>query len=91
MTLVDALIRTYDFLGNSQDSDWTPWSVAEIRSDLLGAIVAIQSGKTFDHTKIEILFAPTGAVQETSMSNGWSEEMLRLGEIIDKTLYPKQG
>jgi hypothetical protein len=33
---------------------------------------------------IEVLFAPTGPIQEVSMSSGWSREFLRLAERFDE-------
>ena len=32
-------------------------------------------------------FAPTGPLQEISISNGWSEMFLKLAEQYDKTSY----
>ena len=33
-----------------------------------------------------LLFAPTGALQELSMSNGWDKAYLKLSESFDKTI-----
>ena len=84
MALLRALKRTCELLESSVDSDWTPWTAAEIRSDLVEIIEAVQSGASYDKSKLQLLFLPTGPVQETSMANGWSDEMLELAQIIDQ-------
>ena len=36
---------------------------------------------------IELQFAPTGALQELSMSNGWDKVYLKLSEEFDRTIH----
>lgn len=36
---------------------------------------------------VELQFAPTGALQELSMSNGWDKVYLKLSEEFDRTIY----
>lgn len=46
--------------------------------------------KSYDLTSLfdlNILFAPTGSLQEHSISNGWPDEYLQLSEQFDKIYY----
>lgn len=35
-------------------------------------------------SKIKFLFLPTGALQEISITNDWTDEYLQISEIIDE-------
>jgi hypothetical protein len=35
---------------------------------------------------LQTLFAPTGPLQETSMSGGWADEFLALSDRFDKAI-----
>ncbi|HEX8181606.1 MAG TPA: hypothetical protein VF525_18845 [Pyrinomonadaceae bacterium] len=35
---------------------------------------------------MEVLFAPTGPMQEVSLSSGWGEEFLALAERFDEAM-----
>lgn len=47
------------------------------------SILAIELGKRPNCDELKLLFAPTGALQETSISNGWAEEFLSLSAKFD--------
>jgi hypothetical protein len=71
----------------SDDSDvvWTRYSTpAEMRADLNVCIRQLQEGDTSCLEHLNILFAPTGAFQEHSISNGWDDEYLRQAEKFDR-------
>ena len=44
---------------------------------------SIAKGKTLNCDELTLLFAPTGALQETSMANGWADEYLLLSAEFD--------
>ena len=37
-----------------------------------------------DVNLLDRLFAPTGAIQEISIENGWGTEFLRISEVVDQ-------
>lgn len=84
--LEGALRRTCTLLSSSRDSLWTPWSAAEVRASLEGALARLARGEAVDAAELRVLFAPTGPVQELSLANGWAEEMLVLGRTVDDLL-----
>lgn len=83
MTVEQALERTCQLLASSQDSDWTPWSAVELLGQLSNMLEALRRGGEIDKAELRLLFVVTGPVQEISMANGWSAEMLRLAEVVD--------
>ena len=66
----------------SNDFSWSSWrdqdqAIAEIDS----IIAALENGSI---PEIGALFAPTGPIQEVSLSSGWGNEFLELAERFDK-------
>jgi hypothetical protein len=82
--LLSALHETISFLQSSQSSNWTSMSVEDIIQQLESEIVKAKNSQPIDPKLLAILFAPTGAIQETSIHNGWGDEFLRISEIIDQ-------
>ena len=82
--LISALEDTIAFLRNSQFSDWAHMSVEEIVQALEAEIAKIMSSQPIDAKLLGFLFAPTGAIQETSIVNGWGDGFLRISAIVDE-------
>jgi hypothetical protein len=81
--LITVLRETRAFLAlENNDFSWSSWrdqdhAIAEIDS----IITALENGSIPD---IRVLFAPTGPIQEVSLSSGWGQEFLELAERFDK-------
>ncbi len=71
-------------IDNETDVFWSRYdSVQHLINDLDREVDRL---KIKDHTvlrDLEILFAPTGSLQEISISNGWSDEFLVLAQEFD--------
>jgi hypothetical protein len=52
-------------------------------AEIDGLTSQFHAGKLPTHLAISILFAPTGPMQETSLSSGWSQEFLILASRFD--------
>ena len=66
----------------SNDFSWSSWkdqnhAISEVDS----IIIALENGSI---PEIRDLFAPTGPLQEVSLSSGWAQEFLELAERFDK-------
>ena len=66
----------------SNDFSWSSWkdqnhAISEIDS----IITSLENGSL---PEIGVLFAPTGPIQEVSLSSGWAQEFLDLAELFDK-------
>ena len=86
--LLDVLRRIRELLAHP-DADflWSSWEDAEAAlAEVDPLIHALESGGRPARFSIDILFAPTGPLQETAMSSGWGDEFLSLASRCDGAL-----
>jgi hypothetical protein len=83
--LIQVLQDTRAFLmrpGN--DFAWSSWEGPEQAiSEIDGFIEELTAGRMPDRLAMGVLFAPTGQIQEVSVSSGWGDEFLHLAERFD--------
>jgi hypothetical protein len=89
MDLLDALRRTVELVETSERSGWANEGIERTAERLRTAIAALEAGAPVDRADLGVLFAPTGAIQETSIDNGWGDEYLTLSAIVDGFLSNK--
>lgn len=82
--LISSLDETIAFLRDSETSDYSQTSVENIIASLGFELMKIRNSQPIDTRLLSLLYAPTGAIQETAMDNGWSQEYLRISEVIDR-------
>jgi hypothetical protein len=82
--LIYALEETISHLRNSSSSDWSAMPPEEIVRRLESEVQKARNRKPVDVNLLERLFAPTGVIQEISISNGWGTRFLRLSEVVDE-------
>jgi hypothetical protein len=67
------------------DFSWSSWNDAdEAKSELAGLIHQLMNGTIPDHLRVAVIFAPTGPLQEVSLSSGWAEMFARVAEKVDQ-------
>jgi hypothetical protein len=83
--LVQALRETRELVARSDnDYAWSPWENREAALREMDALIArVLSGAVPDATQLGALFAPTGPLQEVSLSSGWADAFLDLANRID--------
>lgn len=86
MTLLTILKIVRERTKASHDAPWSSRSVAEIVEILDHAIEALNHGTAWEKNDLVLLFAPTGALQETSMDNGWADEFIVLSSEFDRLI-----
>jgi len=86
MFLLDVLKRCRELSKSSQDAAFSSTSVTEIVAILDRGIESLERGRELNRNELKLLFAPTGALQETSMDNGWSCEYLLLSAQFDNLM-----
>jgi hypothetical protein len=86
MSLLDVLKRCRELSLASQDALWSSLGVSEIVAILDRGLEALEQGTALDRAELKLLFAPTGALQETSMENGWSSDYLVLSTHFDRLI-----
>jgi hypothetical protein len=85
--LLTGVLRSAVELLSLPDNDfaWSSWenrdaAVAEVQW-MLGLV---ERGELPDRVSVSVLFAPTGPIQEVSLSSGWSETFLKVAERFDR-------
>lgn len=98
LRLLVILAATRTLVAKSKHEGWPDEKPEEVRKDLDQIIDAVFYKHGGPLPKYwNILFAPTGPVQEISLSNGWAETFLKLAEEFDscehilKAYEAKQG
>lgn len=81
--LLTVLQRCRELTVASNDSNWSCMTVPEIVEMLDRSIVSLRESTPTNFNELEFLFVVTGPLQETSMSNNWSDEFLILAEQFD--------
>ena len=86
--LLDVLRQVRERLA-SPDADflWSSWEDADTAlAEVDPLIHSLEAGALPARFSIDILFAPTGPLQETAMSSGWGDEFLTLADRCDGAL-----
>jgi hypothetical protein len=86
MTLIDVLSRCRELAQASRDATWSSSGVSVVVAILDRGIKSLALGTELNRDELKLLFAPTGALQETSMENGWSHEYLLLSAEFDRLI-----
>jgi hypothetical protein len=83
--LVEILGEARDLLAlPGNDFTWSSWEDAPAAiAELDRRITAIKGGELPARLDLAVLFAPTGPLQEVSLSSGWSDEFLAVASKFD--------
>jgi hypothetical protein len=69
------------------DFAWSSWRDANhALEEIDGIVTALRAGRVPDETQLQVLFAPTGPIQEVSLSSGWGDAFLRLADDFDAAM-----
>ncbi len=75
------------------DFAWTSWeSAAEAIREVEPLVSLLNAGTLPERLAVSVLFAPTGPMQEVSLSSGWAEVFVKVAErydYVEKLLWPK--
>ena len=64
--------------------DWPSWQDAEVAlREIDGLVAAPERGRAPSRLTMSVLFAPTGPIQEVSLSRGWAEGSPELAARFD--------
>ena len=88
VTLLDIFFRARDLVARPEnDFSWSSWRDAEdALQEIDGIITRLQRGKVPATSEMSILFAPTGPMQELSLSSGWGNRFLGLASEFDAAM-----
>jgi hypothetical protein len=88
--LLKALRETRALLARPENNfDWSSWRDGEAALREIDALIAaVSNGAVPEPKHVALLFAPTGPIQEVSLSSGWGEIFLELAERVGAATRP---
>lgn len=94
--LADALRAARALLARSgNDYSWSSFGQEDdALKEMDGLIAAVEEGELPRRLHLDVLFAPTGPIQEVSLSSGWGDNFLEVAARFDAAadrLYGKGG
>jgi hypothetical protein len=70
----------------NNDFSWSAWKDREAAlAELDGVIDEVRQGR-LPRVTLNVLFGPTGPIQETSISSGWGDEFLEVAARYDQAV-----
>jgi hypothetical protein len=86
--LLNVLKETRELLALPEnDFAWSTWDdTAEALSEFDRLVANIESDRRFDLLDLAVLYAPTGPIQEVSLSSGWGREFCDVAARFDAAL-----
>jgi hypothetical protein len=83
--LIEVLREARSLLARpGNDFAWSSWAEAGAALQTVdGLIAAIEADSLPEKPDLTILFAPTGPIQEVSLSSGWADEFLAVASRFD--------
>ena len=83
--LLDVFQRARDLVARpDNDFAWSSWRDTEDALEEIDSILSrLQRGEIPALLEMSVLFAPTGPMQELSLSSGWGNRFLGLAEEFD--------
>lgn len=69
------------------DFGWSGWhGRADALAEIDAILARIGAGEPIRPASIELLFLPTGPLQEVSLSSGWGDRFLALADRFDQAI-----
>ena len=63
---------------------WSSWQdAATAEQELASHMESLKSPQSVNIDRVSVLFAPTGPMQELSLSSGWGEPFIKLASYFD--------
>ena len=86
--LISVFEETRELIADpGNDFAWSSWAGREDAiEEVDGILSALRSGVLPGKLSMVVLFAPTGPLQEVSLSSGWGGEFLALAERFDEAM-----
>ncbi|HUE36330.1 MAG TPA: hypothetical protein VMO20_02975 [Candidatus Acidoferrum sp.] len=86
--LLNILHEAREFLARpNNDFAWSSWDDAsDALQEIDNLISRVKSGDMPPRLDLDVLFIPTGPIQEASVSSGWGKEFLKLAEKFDSAM-----
>lgn len=74
----------------NNDYSWSSWEDdADALEEIDEILTRLESGDDPASISMSVLFAPTGPMQEVSLSSGWGDQFVELAERFDRAMAAK--
>ncbi len=86
--LLQVLRETRQLLARPDNNfAWSSWENADAALEEIDALIRrVPMNTQLDQKQLAVLFAPTGPLQEVSLSSGWAEAFLELAARADDAM-----
>jgi hypothetical protein len=86
--LIEVFSKARELLARpDNDFTWSSWEDAPAAlREIDGIVSRLESGVMPGRASMEVLFFPTGPMQEVSLSSGWGEEFIALANRFDAAI-----
>jgi len=87
--LADVLRRVAELVGRDIEPGWYAYGAGDLLSKVRHFLKKADADLPLNETEydtLRLLFAPTGPLQETSMTSGWADEFLALATRFDDAI-----
>jgi len=81
--LIDTLTRVRTLLSRSRESAYAESKPSDMVAIINTSIQTLSENDSYARDDLILLFAPTGAIQDTAIDNGWGDEFIALSEQFD--------
>ena len=69
------------------DFSWSRWKDQEAAvADFDDILRRIRAAETIKLTELEVLYAPTGSLQEVSIESDWGDDFMKLSSRFDRAI-----
>jgi hypothetical protein len=91
--LIAVLREAREYLARpDNDFAWSSWEdTAAALREIDSLIERIEAGHLPERSAVEVLFLPTGPIQEVSVSSGWGQAFLRVADRFDAAVETAYG
>ena len=86
-SIITILEQVLEKITDGSDIVWTRFNTPkEMRQEITTCLELLKKGELGCLDNVSLLFAPTGAFQEHSISNGWSDAYMQMSASFDQAL-----
>lgn len=86
--LIEVLLDARELVARpGNDFSWSSWEDADSAlKEIDGMVAKLRQTQPPPLPQMQVIFAPTGPMQEVSLSSGWGDEFLHLASRFDAAL-----
>lgn len=85
--IADVLVAVRELVARPEnDFSWSSWGDREAALAEIDQLLDLLRVGRIPKRTLDVLFAPTGPIQEVSISSGWAQEFLEVADRYDRAI-----